>query len=201
MYYGNIKKNDIANGLGVRVSLFVSGCTHACEGCFNAETWSFTYGQPFTEETEEEILEALSPGQIAGLTLLGGEPFEPENQRVLTPFLHRVRGRYPDKDVWCYTGYLLDRDLLECDWSESAGTGTVTHSLQYHPEMTHHTPYAQKPSRVRARCEVTDEMLSLIDVLVDGEFVLALKDITLKFRGSSNQRIFSLHSGNTVFNT
>ena len=207
MYYGNIKKNDIANGLGVRVSLFVSGCTHACEGCFNTETWNFTYGQPFTEETEEEILKALSPGQIAGLTLLGGEPFEPENQRVLTPFLHRVRERYPDKDVWCYTGYLLDRDLLECDGSESAGTGTVTHfseekrvtvpvplthSLQYHAEMTHHTPYAQKPSRVRARCEVTDEMLSLIDVLVDGEFVLALKDITLKFRGSSNQRIFDL---------
>ena len=184
MYYGNIKKNDIANGLGVRVSLFVSGCTHACEGCFNAETWSFTYGQPFTEETEEEILKALSPGQIAGLTLLGGEPFEPENQRVLTPFLHRVRERYPDKDVWCYTGYLLDRDLLECD----------TH-LQYHPEMTYHTPYDQKPSKVRARCEVTDEMLSLIDVLVDGEFVLALKDITLKFRGSSNQRIWSVSGG------
>ena len=219
MYYGNIKKNDIANGLGVRVSLFVSGCTHACEGCFNAETWNFTYGQPFTEETEEEILEALSPGQIAGLTLLGGEPFEPENQRVLTPFLHRVRETYPDKDVWCYTGYLLDRDLLEMGESakgtgtmagfESAGTGTVTHfseekrvtvpvplthSLQYHPEMTHHAPYEQKPSRVRARCEVTDEMLSLIDVLVDGEFVLALKDITLKFRGSSNQRIIDLRA-------
>ena len=227
MYYGNIKKNDIANGLGVRVSLFVSGCTHACEGCFNAETWNFTYGQPFTEETEEEILEALSPDQIAGLTLLGGEPFEPENQRVLTPFLHRVRGRYPDKDVWCYTGYLLDRDLLEMGEpakgtgvmaGESAGTGTVTHfssrgeqpetlaekrvtvpvplthSLQYHPEMTRHTPYDQKPSRVRARCEVTDEMLSLIDVLVDGEFVLALKDITLKFRGSSNQRIMDLRA-------
>lgn len=194
MYYGNIKKNDIANGLGVRVSLFVSGCTHACEGCFNAETWNFTYGQPFTEETEEEILKALSPGQIAGLTLLGGEPFEPENQRVLTPFLHRVRERYPDKDVWCYTGYLLDRDLLECDLlNQMPESECIKGSIPLmHEAMTHHTPYEQKPSRVRARCEVTDEMLSLIDVLVDGEFVLALKDITLKFRGSSNQRIFDL---------
>lgn len=112
MNYGTIKKNDIANGEGVRVSLFVSGCTHHCRNCFNQEAWDFSYGRPFTGETEEEILAALSPSYINGLTLLGGEPFEPENQKVLTGFLRRVKERFPEKDIWCYTGYLLDRELL-----------------------------------------------------------------------------------------
>lgn len=159
MNYAEIKKTDIANGTGVRVSLFVSGCTHHCEGCFNAVAWDFHYGKEFTEQTEEELLQALKPGFIAGLTLLGGEPFEPENQRRLLPFLKKVRSLYPEKSIWCYTGYLLDKELL----LES-----------------------------RARCEVTDEMLSLLDVLVDGKFVLAQKDISLRFRGSSNQRIIDL---------
>lgn len=159
MNYAEIKKTDIANGTGVRVSLFVSGCTHHCEGCFNAVAWDFHYGKEFTEQTEEELLQALKPGFIAGLTLLGGEPFEPENQRRLVPFLKKVRSLYPEKSIWCYTGYLLDKELL----LES-----------------------------RARCEVTDEMLSLLDVLVDGKFVLAQKDISLRFRGSSNQRIIDL---------
>lgn len=159
MNYAEIKKTDIANGKGVRVSLFVSGCTHHCEGCFNAVAWDFHYGKEFTEQTEEELLQALKPGFIAGLTLLGGEPFEPENQRRLVPFLKKVRSLYPEKSIWCYTGYLLDKELL----LES-----------------------------RARCEVTDEMLSLLDVLVDGKFVLAQKDISLRFRGSSNQRIIDL---------
>lgn len=159
MNYAEIKKTDIANGTGVRVSLFVSGCTHHCEGCFNAVAWDFHYGKEFTEQTEEELLQALKPGFIAGLTLLGGEPFEPENQRRLVPFLKKIRSLYPEKSIWCYTGYLLDKELL----LES-----------------------------RARCEVTDEMLSLLDVLVDGEFVLAQKDISLRFRGSSNQRIIDL---------
>lgn len=159
MNYAEIKKTDIANGTGVRVSLFVSGCTHHCEGCFNAVAWDFHYGKEFTEQTEEELLQALKPGFIAGLTLLGGEPFEPENQRRLVPFLKKVRSLYPEKSIWCYTGYLLDKELL----LES-----------------------------RARCEVTDEMLSLLDVLVDGKFMLAQKDISLRFRGSSNQRIIDL---------
>lgn len=159
MNYGTIKKNDIANGEGVRVSLFVSGCTHHCRNCFNEEAWDFSYGNPFTPETEEEILDALSPDYINGLTLLGGEPFEPENQRALLPFLKRVRERFPEKDIWCYTGYLMDKELLE----ES-----------------------------RARCEVTDRMLGMIDVLVDGRFVEGLKDISLPFRGSSNQRIIDV---------
>ncbi|WP_294909148.1 anaerobic ribonucleoside-triphosphate reductase activating protein [uncultured Ruminococcus sp.] len=159
MNYGEIKNYDIANGEGVRVSLFVSGCTHHCKNCFNPETWSFEYGKPFTKETEDYIIECLSPDYIDGLSLLGGEPFEPQNQEVLLPFLRRVKNELPHKTIWCYTGYLFDRELL----SES-----------------------------RARCEFTDEMLSLIDVLVDGEFVQALHDISLAFRGSSNQRIIDV---------
>ena len=158
MHYGTIKKLDIANGEGVRVSLFVSGCRNHCEHCFQPETWDFNYGQPFTEAAEAAILEALTPSYVDGLTLLGGEPFEPENQRELVKFLRRVRQERPGKDVWCYSGYTLEQ-LRGAE-----------------------TPH----------CEVTEEMLGLIDVLVDGRFVEALKDISLKFRGSSNQRIIDL---------
>ena len=159
MNYGEIKKFDIANGEGVRVSLFVSGCTHHCKGCFNAETWDFNYGKSYTADTEEEILLALSHSFINGLSLLGGEPFEPENQRTLLPLLKKVKELFPGKNVWCYTGYLFDKELL---------------------------------GNSRARCEATDEMLSLIDVLVDGEFIEELKDISLAYRGSSNQRIIDV---------
>lgn len=169
MYYGEIKKCDIANGEGVRVSLFVSGCTHHCPGCFNHDTWAFDYGREYTEETEEEILNALAPDYINGLSLLGGEPFEPQNQEVLVGLLRKVKERYPKKNIWCYSGYLFDKELL----GES-----------------------------RARCGYTDEMLSMIDVLVDGRFVEALKDIRLVFRGSSNQRVIdvkkSLEAGEVV---
>ena len=169
MYYGSIKPCDIANGTGVRVTLFVSGCTHRCKGCFQPQTWDFRYGQPFTAETEEALLEALDRPYISGLTLLGGEPFEPENQRALLPFLRRVRERFPEKDIWCYTGYLFDAQLL---------------------------------AQSRARCECTDEMLRLIDVLVDGRFVEEEKDISLAFKGSANQRIIdvkrSLDEGRVV---
>ena len=159
MHYGNIKECDIADGPGVRVSLFVSGCRHHCKGCFNPETWDFQYGKPYTEETEAEILRLLEPEYIQGFTLLGGEPFEPENQGGLVELLRRVRKMYPKKDIWCYSGYLYDEDLAEGG---------------------------------KAHTKVTDEMLSLIDVLVDGEFVEELKDVTLVFRGSSNQRIIEL---------
>ena len=169
MNYGEIKNFDIANGEGVRVSLFVSGCTHHCKNCFNKETWNFGFGKPFTAETEELLLKELEPDYIDGLSLLGGEPFEPHNQAALLPFLRRVKERFPKKNIWCYTGYLFDRELL----NES-----------------------------RARCEHTDEMLSLIDILVDGEFVQELYSITLQFRGSSNQRIIdvkkSLAAGEVV---
>ncbi|WP_295587095.1 anaerobic ribonucleoside-triphosphate reductase activating protein [uncultured Oscillibacter sp.] len=161
MYYGEIKNCDIANGEGVRVTLFVSGCTNRCKNCFQPQTWAFDYGTPFTEKTEEELLKLLAPSYINGLTLLGGEPFEPENQRCLVPFLHRVREAYPAKTIWSYTGFTYE-DLLR-DGS--------------HP-----------------RCEVTDEMLSLLDVLVDGRFVEELKDISLRFRGSSNQRLIDLNA-------
>ncbi len=159
MNYGEIKKCDIANGEGVRVSLFVSGCTHHCKNCFNPETWNFSFGKPFDDAAKAEILEALAPDYINGLSLLGGEPFEPDNQRALLPFLKEVRSRFPAKTIWCYSGYLLDQELL---------------------------------TDSRARCECTDEMLSLLDVLVDGEFVDALKNISLPFRGSENQRIIDV---------
>ncbi len=159
MKYGEIKNCDIANGEGVRISLFVSGCTHHCKGCFNAETWDFNYGKSFTEEVEDKILEDLKPAYIAGLTLLGGEPFEPVNQRVLVDFVRRVREQYPKKTIWCYTGYTFDTDL-------AAGG--------------------------RAHCECTAELLGMLDVLVDGEFVEEQKDITLVFKGSSNQRIIDV---------
>ena len=162
MYYGELKKFDIANGYGVRTTLFVSGCTNRCPGCFQPQTWDFEYGKPYTKETEDEIIESLRPYYVNGLTLLGGEPFEPENQRTLLPLLHRVKAEFPDKDVWCFTGFTLDGEL------QNDGS---------HP-----------------RCEVTDEMLSMIDVLVDGRFILDLKDIALRFRGSSNQRLIDLKS-------
>jgi anaerobic ribonucleoside-triphosphate reductase activating protein len=115
LHYVFIKVNDIANGPGVRVSLFVSGCTHRCPGCFNEEAWDFAYGHPFTAETEERLLQALAPDYVEGLTLLGGEPMEPSNQAALLPFVRRVKERFPQKSVWCYTGYLLDTDLLDTD--------------------------------------------------------------------------------------
>lgn len=161
MHYGAIKKTDIANGEGVRVSLFVSGCTNHCKNCFQPQTWDFEYGQPFTEETEQYLLELLSPSYINGLTLLGGEPFEPENQRVLVPFLRRVRAAYPEKNIWSFSGFTYEE--LTTDGA--------------HP-----------------RCEVTDEFLSLLDVLVDGRFVEELKDISLRFRGSRNQRLIDLNA-------
>ena len=161
MNYGEIKKFDIANGEGVRVTLFVSGCTHHCKGCFQPQTWDFHFGKPFTEETENELIEALKPSYITGLTLLGGEPMEPNNQAVLVNVLKKIKSIYPNKDIWCYTGYKMDDELLS-------------------------------PSR--ARCEYTDEMLSMIDVLVDGEFKEDLKNIRLKFRGSSNQRVIDVRA-------
>ena len=159
MHYAAIRTCDVANGPGVRVSLFVSGCTHRCHGCFNPDTWDFNAGAPWTAETEKQVLVACEPAWVRGLSLLGGEPFEPANQRALVPLLRAFRARFPEKDVWVWTGCVLERDLLaESPW----------------------------------RCEVTDEMLALTDTLVDGPFVESLKDLTLVFRGSSNQRILDL---------
>lgn len=159
MYYGALKTCDIANGTGVRVTLFVSGCTNACKGCFQKETWNFHYGQPYTEEVEEQILKALHPPYISGLTLLGGEPMEIENQRTLVGLLRRIKKELPEKNIWCYTGFTLEKDL-------------VAGGKRY--------------------CEVTDEMLSMIDVLVDGKFDITKTDLRLKFRGSSNQRLIDM---------
>lgn len=160
MYYGALKTCDIANGSVVRVTLFVSGCTNACKGCFQKETWDFHYGDLYTKETEDKIMEALYPSYVQGLTLLGGEPFEIENQKELIKLVRRVKKEYPEKNIWCYTGFTLEKDLIE---------GGKRH------------------------CEVTDEMLSYLDVLVDGKFEEDLKDIRLKFRGSSNQRLIDMN--------
>ena len=159
MDYANIKWYDVANGPGVRVSLFVSGCRNHCKNCFNPETWDFDYGQPFTEEVEDKILKAMEPDYIKGFTLLGGDPFEPENCAALVPFMKRMRKLYPEKSVWCFTGYDYERDLL---------TGK------------------------KGDAETVLKLLRTLDVLVDGRFVEELKDLNLRFRGSSNQRIISV---------
>ena len=159
MNYATIKKTDVANGPGVRVSLFVSGYTHHCKGCFNSEAWDFHYGQAYTEETEQEILQALAPDYIRGLSLLGGEPMEPENRGAVLSLVKKVRERYPQKTIWCYTGYHFDRDLLR--WMEE-GDPVIT------------------------------ELLPLLDVIVDGEFIEERKNLRLAFRGSENQRILDV---------
>ena len=151
MYYGNIKEFDVANGEGVRITLFVSGCTNHCEGCFQPATWDFQYGQPYTEETEERIIRFLDRPLTDGLTLLGGEPMEPDNQRELVRLARRLKREHPDKTIWCFTGFIYERDLL-------AGQ--------------------------RKHTEVTEEFLSLIDVLVDGPFILEQRNLALTLRGS-----------------
>ena len=161
MNYAEIKTTDIANGEGVRVSLFVSGCRRHCKNCFNGVAWDFHYGNPFDEEAQEFVLNALAPDYISGLSLLGGDPFEPENQHALLPFLKEVRRRFPRKNIWCYTGYTYQNGIL---------------------------------AEPQAICEATREMISLLDVLVDGPFVEELKDIRLKFRGSSNQRVIDVQN-------
>ena len=159
MNYATIKNCDIANGPGVRVSLFVSGCTHHCKGCFNQEAWDFHFGKPFTQETIDRILAMLAPGYIRGLTLLGGEPFEPENQGTIVELLRQVKAKFPEKSVWAFSGYLFDRDILPGKLGDPA---------------------------------ITREYLGYLDVLVDGPFVEAKKDLALRFRGSSNQRLIDV---------
>ena len=169
MNYATIKSRDIANGPGVRVSLFVSGCTHRCPGCFNEEAWDFNFGQPFTQEVIDRILEDLSPSFVKGLTLLGGEPFDPRNQPAIVELLRQVKAKYPEKSIWAFSGYLFDRDILPGKLGDPA---------------------------------ITREYLSYLDVLVDGPFVQARKNLTLRFRGSENQRLInvpaSLESGTVV---
>ena len=169
MNYATIKPRDIANGPGVRVSLFVSGCTHRCPGCFNEEAWDFHFGQPFTQEVLARILEDLSPSFVKGLTLLGGEPFDPRNQPSIVELLRQVKAKYPEKSIWAFSGYLFDRDILPGKLGDPA---------------------------------ITREYLSYLDVLVDGPFVQAKKNLTLRFRGSENQRLIdvpaSLESGTVV---
>ena len=160
MNFATIKYYDIANGPGVRTSVFVSGCRHHCPGCFNEVAWDFGYGKPFDKAIRNEVFASCQPDYIAGISLLGGEPMEPENQRELLPFVRNFKALYPKKTVWCYSGYT---------WEQL--TGAVP---------------------CHARCEVTDELLGLLDVLVDGRFVQAEHDISLRFRGSRNQRLLDV---------
>ena len=159
MNYVDIKYCDVANGEGVRVSLFVSGCTHHCKECFNKEAWDFHYGNPFTQKEIDRILEYLKPNYIAGLSLLGGEPMEPVNQEGILPLLRVVKQTYPEKNIWCYTGYLFDKDVLDKMCKES---------------------------------EVTKEIVSYLDIVVDGEFMIDRKNLKINFRGSDNQRIIDV---------
>ena len=159
MNYADIKQYDVANGLGIRVSLFVSGCTHHCKNCFNKETWDFRFGNPFTEAEIEKILEYLKQSYVSGLSLLGGEPFEPENQPGLLPLVKKVKETYPEKNIWCYTGYLFDKDIC---------------------------------GKMMDQVPETKELLSYIDVLIDGPFIEERKNLKIRFRGSDNQRIIDI---------
>ena len=169
MKYAQLKKRDVANGPGVRVSLFVSGCTHHCKGCFNEVAWDFNYGEPFTQETVNTIVNMLAPSYVQGLTLLGGEPFEPQNQGPIVELLRQIKEKYPNKSIWAFSGYLFDRDILSGRLGDFA---------------------------------ITKEYLSYLDVLVDGPFILEKKNLSLRFRGSENQRLIdvpaSLASGTIV---
>ncbi len=169
MNYASIKRMDVANGPGIRMSLFVSGCTHHCKGCFNKEAWDFNYGKPFTQKETDYIIDYVSDKHIKGLTLLGGEPMEPENQKGLLPLLRQFRAKCPNKSIWCFTGYDFEKDIL---------------------------------GRMAKEYPETNEILSYIDVMVDGEFVEELKSVALRFKGSSNQRTImvqeSLSSGSIV---
>lgn len=169
MHYADIKQYDVANGPGVRVSVFVSGCTHYCKGCFNEEAWDFNYGTPFTEETIQTVLKYMEPSYVKGLTVLGGEPMEPQNQPAVLALLKKVKEAYPEKPVWMFSGYDFEKDILGHMWEEI-------------PE--------------------TKEILSFLEVLVDGEFVEELKNLSLRFKGSSNQRTIlvqeSLSAGQVV---
>ncbi|MCC8126888.1 MAG: anaerobic ribonucleoside-triphosphate reductase activating protein [Clostridiales bacterium] len=158
MNYATIKSVDVANGPGVRVSLFVSGCRHHCKNCFNQETWDFNYGEPFTSGTEDLLIRYLEPSYIEGITLLGGEPMEPENQEGLLPLVRRIREKYPEKSIWCFTGYDFERDILGRMWTSP----------------------------------VTRELVPLFDVMVDGNFIEEKKNLSLRFRGSENQRILNV---------
>lgn len=162
MNISEIKLNDIANGEGVRTSVFVSGCRHHCKNCFNQVTWDFGYGELFTEETMKRIFDSVEPSWINGLSILGGEPFEPENQKALLPFLIMFKEKYPNKNIWCYTGFTIEQILGKTE------------------------------PKSRAATDIAPEMLSLIDVLVDGPYVDELYNISLKFRGSTNQRVIDI---------
>lgn len=159
MNYGRIIERDSTNGTGIRVTLFVSGCTHCCKGCFQPETWDFKYGKEFTKEVEDHIIDLLKPDYVSGLTILGGDPFEISNQRALYPFIKRIKEELKDKNIWAFTGDIYEE--------------LINDKGKYH-------------------CDITNDMISLIDVLVDGPFIESLSSLMLKYKGSSNQRLIDI---------
>lgn len=159
MYYATIKPRDIANGPGVRVSLFVSGCNHHCKNCFNEEAWDFHFGEPFTQQTIDYIIDLMRPSFVKGITLLGGEPFDPKNQGAIVELLRKIKQELPKKSIWAFTGYVFDRDI----WPGKLGDPAIT-----------------------------DEYIHYLDVLVDGPFIEEQKNLSLRFRGSENQRIIDM---------
>ena len=183
MYFGALKKNDVANGPGVRVNLFVSGCTHRCKDCFNEDTWNFNYGEEFTDEVLEEILEAMKPDYISGFTFLGGEPMEAANRGTVLKIAKAIKEKYPDKTIWLYSGYLVEELLVLAGlWDRSRIPSNDTVPRNRCLDGAEQADDAEDIAR----------LLSLIDVIVDGEFVAEKKNLRIKFRGSDNQRIIHM---------
>jgi len=190
MYYGNIKEFSVENGTGVRVSFFVSGCRHGCKNCFSEKTWSFEYGQVYDRAAEDKIMDALRPDYMEGLTILGGDPLEPENQPEVLGLIKRVRKELPEKNIWLFTGFVFEELITDITVNQKIG---ISKEVDVHNTVNFYEPLI-KDEKSRANTEYVREILENIDVLIDGEFIEPLKDLNLKFRGSSNQRVIDVKS-------
>lgn len=190
MYYGNIKEFSVENGTGVRVSFFVSGCRHGCKNCFSEKTWSFEYGQVYDRAAEDKIMDALRPDYMEGLTILGGDPLEPENQPEVLGLIKRVRKELPEKNIWLFTGFVFEELITDITVNQKIG---ISKEVDVHNTINYYEPLI-KDEKSRANTEYVREILENIDVLIDGEFIEPLKNLNLKFRGSSNQRVIDVKS-------
>jgi anaerobic ribonucleoside-triphosphate reductase activating protein len=190
MYYGNIKEFSVENGTGVRVSFFVSGCRHGCKNCFSEKTWSFEYGQVYDRAAEDKIMDALRPDYMEGLTILGGDPLEPENQPEVLGLIKRVRKELPEKNIWLFTGFVFEELITDITVNQKIG---ISKEVDVHNTVNFYEPLI-KDEKSRANTEYVREILENIDVLIDGEFIEPLKNLNLKFRGSSNQRVIDVKS-------
>ena len=198
MYYGNIKEFSVENGTGVRVSFFVSGCRHGCKNCFSEKTWNFEYGKPYDRAAEDKIMDALKPDYMEGITILGGDPLEPENQAEVLGLIKRIRRELPEKNIWLFTGFVFEELIYDYSVNQKIG---ISKEVDARNTINFYEPLI-KDEKSRANTEHIREILENIDVLIDGEFMEPLKNLSLKFRGSSNQRVIdvrkSLESGQAV---